>query len=561
MKNGSLSRLLRNILALILLGYFSIFSPLVALALTQPVSAPITIPVPVPVPSPTITVSPQTVVSGNNITVSWNVPNASSTDYIKVLTAVGNKNGSGPLSPSNNCNLNNVSGPNAVTLGGCSFTSAVIVDLGIFKLAYYNSVGTLLAQSQTFQVLPASSGSFIANPANIGIGQSVNLNWASITNAHPKDYINYLNDDNYTGTATGHTYWPSNNCAWLTDSTTAKTSGACNIESPLFTGKYKLVYRSGNVPLGQPAPILAVSNTITVSTPTPAPIPMPGAPEMVYPQNGQTLDLEGAYMFKVKPVAGASGYLFGLFQNNVMVYENYRDNKTLSSNGEFVLGTSNPFHAKFQAGKVDVMIRAMVNGRWSDARTINITLKPRVVITPLAVTSITPSSGIFSAIVNVYGSGFDNKKGSVTFYNKANQAVAGAPILGWYDGGIKFRVPAVTKGSYQIEIQRADGRKSNRVAFTVTASQPIISTIQPGTLRAGNYFLIYGQQFGNLTGKVNLFNPNSPVIFANANIYYWSDNLIVGQIPSKIGGNKEYGIQVRTSDLRDSSLIYRFISK
>src|SRR5437763_1778065 len=51
----------------------------------------------------------------------------------------------------------------------------------------------------------------------------------------------------------------------------------------------------------------------------------PGAPDMVFPQNNQILDLEGAYMFKVQPVAGASGYLFGLFQDNVMVYENWRD--------------------------------------------------------------------------------------------------------------------------------------------------------------------------------------------------------------------------------------------
>lgn len=61
-----------------------------------------------------------------------------------------------------------------------------------------------------------------------------------------------------------------------------------------------------------------------------------------------------------------------------MVYENYRDTQTLSPNGEFALWENNPAHARFKAGKVTVMIRAMVNGRWSDARTITITLKPRI---------------------------------------------------------------------------------------------------------------------------------------------------------------------------------------
>lgn len=104
---------------------------------------------------------------------------------------------------------------------------------------------------------------------------------------------------------------------------------------------------------------------------------MPGAPEMVYPVDGQRLDLEGEYMFKVKPVEGASGYLFGLFQDGQMTYENYRDTRTLSSNGEFALWESNSGHAKFHAGDVQVWVRALVRNQWTDARIITINLKPR----------------------------------------------------------------------------------------------------------------------------------------------------------------------------------------
>lgn len=121
------------------------------------------------------------------------------------------------------------------------------------------------------------------------------------------------------------------------------------------------------------------------------------APEMVYPQDNQTLDLEGAYMFKVKPVQGASGYLFGLFRDEIMVYENYRDAKTLSANGEFALWESNPSHSKFKTGPVKVMIRALINNEWTDARTITIYLKPRgsqealPTIIPVPVPTVSPA--------------------------------------------------------------------------------------------------------------------------------------------------------------------------
>lgn len=116
-----------------------------------------------------------------------------------------------------------------------------------------------------------------------------------------------------------------------------------------------------------------------------------GTPEMVYPVDNQTLDLEGAYMFKVKPVTGSSGYLFGLFQDGQMVYENYRDTRTLSSNGEFALWETNPFHAKFHTGPVSVWVRAYVNNQWTDARIITINLTPRCNGCPVPVPTSQPS--------------------------------------------------------------------------------------------------------------------------------------------------------------------------
>lgn len=112
-------------------------------------------------------------------------------------------------------------------------------------------------------------------------------------------------------------------------------------------------------------------------SPAPTVAPIGNVIEMVYPQDGQVLDLEGGYMFKVKHIEEASGYLFDLFQDGKLVYENYRDGGQLSLNGEFALWDADPVHANFHAGNLVVTMRALVKGQWTDTRTINLILKPR----------------------------------------------------------------------------------------------------------------------------------------------------------------------------------------
>lgn len=154
----------------------------------------------------------------------------------------------------------------------------------------------------------------------------------------------------------------------------------------VYKGTFALNFNQsnpGNTDSNEKYPLPWEEDYIKDNTSTPSPISTPAVvptlpvPQMVYPQDGQALDLEEAYKFKVKPVSGASGYLFGLFQNGVMIYENYRDTKQLSTNGEFALGASDPVHVNFHTGEMKVMIRALVSGQWTDARTITITLKPR----------------------------------------------------------------------------------------------------------------------------------------------------------------------------------------
>jgi uncharacterized delta-60 repeat protein len=97
-------------------------------------------------------------------------------------------------------------------------------------------------------------------------------------------------------------------------------------------------------------------------------------PVFVYPVDGQTLDYEGSYLFKVKPIHSAEGFLWGFFQNGVMVWENFRDERVLSGT-EYGIHPGTLAHSKFVPGPVEVWVRAWVNGGWTDATVITIHLR------------------------------------------------------------------------------------------------------------------------------------------------------------------------------------------
>jgi len=81
-------------------------------------------------------------------------------------------------------------------------------------------------------------------------------------------------------------------------------------------------------------------------------------------------------LFKVKAIPSAEGFLWGFFQNGVMVWENYRDEGTLSGN-EYGIHPGSIAHSKFAHGDVEVWVRASINGQWTDATVITIHLQPR----------------------------------------------------------------------------------------------------------------------------------------------------------------------------------------
>jgi hypothetical protein len=102
----------------------------------------------------------------------------------------------------------------------------------------------------------------------------------------------------------------------------------------------------------------------------------PPGPRYDYPKNGQKLDLEGDYLFKVREVSGASDYLWGFVQNGKMVWENQTNEGKLSGPSYGLVAGSAGWNA-LHAGVVEVWCRALVNNEWTEATKIKITLRPR----------------------------------------------------------------------------------------------------------------------------------------------------------------------------------------
>ncbi len=96
-------------------------------------------------------------------------------------------------------------------------------------------------------------------------------------------------------------------------------------------------------------------------------------PVFDYPVNGQSLDVNGAYLFRVQPMTGATGYLWGFFQDGALVWENQRDEGQLSTN-EYAIYPHTLAHSKFVPGDVEVWVRAVVGGQYTDATIITIHL-------------------------------------------------------------------------------------------------------------------------------------------------------------------------------------------
>ena len=101
----------------------------------------------------------------------------------------------------------------------------------------------------------------------------------------------------------------------------------------------------------------------------------PPGPVVTTPAFGQLVDYAGDLPVNVEPVSGASGYLYGFFENGTAVWENSRTISTLSGT-DYTIKAGTPAHEAIKPGPVDIWVRALVNGQWTDATIIKVTFGP-----------------------------------------------------------------------------------------------------------------------------------------------------------------------------------------
>lgn len=98
-------------------------------------------------------------------------------------------------------------------------------------------------------------------------------------------------------------------------------------------------------------------------------------PAFIYPSDGQSLDYNGCWMFKVEavPEAASNGYLWGFSQNGVGVWENYADEGTLSGT-EYAICPASTAYSRFKPGLMEVAVRGLLPGEWTDQSIVSVNL-------------------------------------------------------------------------------------------------------------------------------------------------------------------------------------------
>ncbi|MBI4138370.1 MAG: hypothetical protein HY482_02110 [Candidatus Wildermuthbacteria bacterium] len=174
------------------------------------------------------------------------------------------------------------------------------------------------------------------------------------------------------------------------------------------------------------------------------------APEMAYPADGQVLNYgyPHGYMFKVKQVAGATGYLFRFFQNSEMIYDNQRDGGQLSPNGEFAVWTNNPFYGRFKEGDVEVRAQALVGGQWGQTRVINIKLVRPVSEVPASISVLSPNGGesVNSSPYTISWSSLGIEKVKISVCGDTSSPGSNAPACWALAGAAGAELPSAGQG-------------------------------------------------------------------------------------------------------------------
>lgn len=170
------------------------------------------------------------------------------------------------------------------------------------------------------------------------------------------------------------------------------------------------------------------------------------------------------------------------------------------------------------------------------------------------ISSVTPISGKFMDTITLSGARFGTS-GSVNFYNRYNQASGGAPIVSWSTSSIKFTVPAIAGfQTYSVQVRSNTNEFSNTIVFAMKEPQPYIGGIAPANVAPNGQITITGADFGTTVGAVNFYLPGSQSASGGSVITSWAATSIRANVPGIIGKNRDYLVEVVTSDGRKSSM-------
>ncbi|OGE10559.1 hypothetical protein A3A60_02285 [Candidatus Curtissbacteria bacterium RIFCSPLOWO2_01_FULL_42_26] len=177
--------------------------------------------------------------------------------------------------------------------------------------------------------------------------------------------------------------------------------------------------------------------------------------------------------------------------------------------------------------------------------------------------SISPSSANIGIVITLSGSGFGPVKGEVIVYDQNEVNNRPATISTWTATMIKAKVPAVAgHRKYKIEVVTSSGLRSNRLEFEILGGLPFIfSIIAPGTADLpypGGFIRITGEDFGSTIGSVNIHDSSGKKVAQCIFLYFavWTESKIDCGLPDNLKGGTQYGLQVITSDNRQSSFSY-----
>src|SRR6185437_2646019 len=107
-------------------------------------------------------------------------------------------------------------------------------------------------------------------------------------------------------------------------------------------------------------------------------------PAFIIPANGAIYPTTGPYIFKVKPIGGAVGYLWSFVQGSGIVYQDLAWDGHLSPSGFTVLPRSKA-HQLIHAGYLRVRVRALLaDGQWSAIGDVSVRIQVGALHQPLA---------------------------------------------------------------------------------------------------------------------------------------------------------------------------------